>query len=350
MNTIKNEQDVLFESVKLSDMLSLKNRIVMAPMTRSMADENLVPTDAMAEYYGRRAATGLIVAEATIITPLGQGYPNTPGLYSRAQIEGWKKVTDKVHENRGKIFAQIWHCGRVSHPIYLNGEKPVAPSAVALSGHVPRTDDLQYGMPREITAAEIKTVIQQFAQAGANARQAGFDGIELHAANGYLLDQFLHFETNHRTDTWGGSVQNMTRILFDVIEAVKQEIDHVSIRLSPVGYLHIEHDPRDKAVFDYLLPRLNDYNLTYVHTGMFEDSHQEHINATVTQYIRRHYKGTLIANGGYDAESGRAALLKGEADLIAIGRPLIANPDYVEKVRNNEALIEFHNDHLNELA
>ena len=349
-NLAGNNQDILFNSAKLSDTLSLKNRIVMAPMTRSMADDNLVPTAAMAEYYGRRAATGLIVAEATIISPLGQGYPNTPGLYSRAQIDGWKKVTDKVHQNGGKIFAQIWHCGRVSHPIYLNGEKPVAPSAVALNGRVPRTEELHYGMPREITAGEIKAVIQQFAQAAANAREAGFDGIELHAANGYLLDQFLHFETNQRSDAWGGSVENMTRILFDVIDAVKQTIDHVSVRLSPSAYLHIEHDPRDKDVFDYLLPRLNDYNLTYVHTGMFEDSHQEHLDATVTQYIRSHYKGTLIANGGYDADSGRTALLKGDADLIAIGRPLIANPDYVEKIRNNEVLIDFHNDHLNELV
>ncbi|NQZ90832.1 MAG: alkene reductase [Moritella sp.] len=348
-NLTSNNQDILFSRAKLSDTLNLKNRIVMAPMTRSMADDNLVPTDAMAQYYGRRAGTGLIVAEATIITPLGQGYPNTPGLYSQAQIDGWKKVTDNVHYHGGKIFAQIWHCGRVSHPVYLNGEKPLAPSPVALTGRVPRTDGLQYGMPREITTAEIKDVIQQFAQAAANAHKAGFDGIELHAANGYLLDQFLHFETNLRTDEWGGNIQNMTRMLFDVIEAVKQEIEHVSIRLSPVGYLHIEHDPRDKAVFDYLLPRLNEYNLSYVHTGMYEDSHQDHLNATVTQYIRSHYKGTVIANGGYDADSGRRALENGDADLIAIGRPLIANPDYVEKVRNNQTLVEFDNEHLNSL-
>jgi len=346
---INKDEDILFKPVKLSDSLNLKNRIVMAPMTRSMADDNLVPTDAMAEYYGRRAQTGLIIAEATIITPLGQGYPNTPGLYSQSQIDGWKKVTDKVHQNGGKIVAQIWHCGRVSHPVYLKGEKPVAPSAVALSGRVPRTDNLQYGMPREITNTEIKDVINQFAQAAANAQKAGFDGIELHAANGYLLDQFLHFETNHRTDEWGGSAENMSRILFEVIDAVKQEIEHVSVRLSPVGYLHIEHDPRDKSVFDYLLPRLNDCSLTYVHTGMYEDIHQEQLGGTVTQYIRNHYKGVVIANGGYDAESGRQALLKGDADLIAIGRPLIANPNYVEKVRNNEPLKAFHTELLNEL-
>lgn len=345
-----NNPDILFKSTSLGNALNLKNRIVMAPMTRSMADDNLIPTEAMAEYYARRAGTGLIIAEATIISPDGQGYPNTPGLFNQAQIDGWKKVTQKVHDNGGKIFAQIWHCGRVSHPIYLNGEQPIAPSAIALSGRVPRTDDLQYGMPREMTETEIVDLIQQFAQAAANARQAGFDGIELHGANGYLLDQFLHFETNQRTDAWGGNPQNMARLLFEVIEAVKREIDLVSVRLSPVGYLHIEPEPRDKAVFDYLLPRLNQYNLAYVHTGMYDDSYQAHLNATVTQYIRCHFNGVVIANGGYDADSGRQTILTGDADLIAIGRPLIANPDYVEKVRNKQPLTTFSVEMLDELV
>ena len=342
--------DILFDDINLSDTLELKNRIVMAPMTRSMADDDLVPTDAMAEYYGRRAGTGLIVAEATIISPMAQGYPNTPGLYNEAQVEGWKKVTGKVHENGGKIFAQIWHCGRVSHPFYLNGEKPVAPSAVALHGRVPRGNGLQYDMPREMSEAEILQVIQDFAQAAANARKAGFDGVELHAANGYLLDQFLHEQTNQRTDDWGGSVENMARLLFEVIEVAKQEIDHVSVRLSPEGYLHMEHDKRDKSVFDYILQRLNQSGLTYVHTGMYDDSHQPHLGGTVTQYIRGHYKGTVIANGGYNADSGRKALRRGDADLIAIGRPLIANPDYVEKVATNQQLREYSSEMLNELV
>jgi 2,4-dienoyl-CoA reductase-like NADH-dependent reductase (Old Yellow Enzyme family) len=201
-----------------------------------------------------------------------------------------------------------------------------------------------------MTEAEIKQVVQQFAQAAANAIKAGFDGVELHGANGYLLDQFLHWETNQRTDAWGGNPENMSRILFEVIDAVKQESDHVGVRLSPVGYLHIEHDERDKAVFDYLLPRLNRRNLTYLHTGMFDDSHQQHLDATVTQYIRSHYKGTVIANGGYDADSGRKAILNGDADLIAIGRSLIANPDYVEKVRTNQDLTAYSDDHLNTLV
>lgn len=346
---VLDRESILFEELALSDDLQLGNRIAMAPMTRLMATEELVPTDAMAEYYGRRADVGLIITEATVIAPIAQGYPNTPGLFNQAQVEGWKKVTRKVHGNGGKIFAQIWHTGRVSHPVYLNGETPIAPSAVALHGRVPRTDGLEYGMPREVTVAEILQVIQQFAQAAANAKAAGFDGVELHAANGYLLDQFLHWETNRRSDAWGGNEENMSRILFEVIKAVKQEISHVGVRLSPVGYLHIEHDERDNAVFDYLLPRLNDYGLAYVHTGMHEDNHQDTLGETVTQYIRRHYQGRVIASGGYDVDSARDVLHKGEADLVAIGRPLIANPDYVERVRSNLPLEPYHVDQLDRL-
>ena len=342
-------KDILFNKIELNNDLNLNNRIVMAPMTRSMASEELVPTDAMAEYYGRRADTGLIIAEATIISPMAQGYPNTPGLYSQAQVEGWKKVTDKVHQNGGKIFAQIWHCGRVSHPFYLNDEKPMAPSAVALHGRVPRGNGLQYGMPREMTEEEILQVIQEFAQAAANARKAGFDGVELHGANGYLLDQFLHWETNKRTDAWGGTPERMSRFLFEVIEAVKQEIDHVGVRLSPVGHQHLELNEDDKAISDYYLDRLNQYDLTYVHTGSHDDKPFDYVDGTVTQYIRRMYKGTVIACGGYDADSAREALHRGDADLVAIGRPLIANPDYVEKVRAEQPTTPYSVEMLNEL-
>jgi len=342
-------QDVLFNQYKLSDNLTLNNRIVMAPMNRSMADDELVPTDAMAEYYARRADTGLIITESLMISPTAQGYPNTPAIFTPAQVEGWKKVTRKVHDNGGRIFAQIWHTGRVSHPVYLNGEKPLGPSAVALHGRVPRTDGLEYGVPREMTEADIRQTISDFAQAAANARDAGFDGVEVHAANGYLLDQFLHWDTNRRTDAWGGSEENMARMLFEVLDAVKEEIGQVGLRLSPVGYLNLEHDDRDKAVSDYVLQRLNQYDLTHVHTGMFEDSFQEHLGGTVTQYIRRHYTGTVIACGGYSADSGRAAISNNDADLIAIGRPLIANPDYVERVRSNLPLEPYHVDQLDRL-
>ncbi len=338
-------QDILFNQYNLT----LKNRIVMAPMNRSMADDELVPTDAMAAYYARRADTGLIITESLMISPSAQGYPNTPAIFTPDQVEGWKKVTRKVHDNGGRIFAQIWHTGRVSHPIYLNGEKPLAPSAVALHGRVPRTDGLRYGVPREMTEVEIRQTIRDFAQAAANARTAGFDGVEVHAANGYLLDQFLHWDTNRRTDAWGGNEENMARMLFEVLDAVKEEIGQVGLRLSPVGYLNLEHDDRDKCVSDYVLQRLNQYDLTHVHTGMFDDSYQEHLSGTVTQYIRRHYNGTVIACGGYSADSGRTAITSGDADLIAIGRPLIANPDYVAKVRAQQELTSYTEEHLNEL-
>ena len=347
---MSKQQDILFSDIAISDQLSLKNRIVMAPMNRSMADENFVPTDAMAEYYGRRADTGLIITESLMISPESQGYPNTPAIYTTEQVAGWKKVTRKVHQNGGKIFAQIWHTGRVSHPSYLGGEKPLAPSAVNLQGRVPRTDGLQYGMPRAMSEPEIQEVIQQFAQAAANAKAAGFDGVEVHAANGYLLDQFLHWDTNRRTDAWGGNEENMTRILFDVLAAVRQQISHVGLRLSPVAYIHLEHDDRDKAVSDYLLERLNHCQLSYVHTGMFDDCYQPHLNATVTQYIRSYYRGTVIACGGYNADSGREGIRNGDADLIAIGRPLIANPDYVKKVFSDHPLKAYTEDLLTELV
>ena len=322
----------------------------MAPMNRSVADDNNVPTDAMAEYYGRRADTGLIISESLMISPSAMGYPNTPAIFTPAQIVGWKKVTDRVHRNGGKMFAQIWHTGRITHPFYINGEKPFAPSAVALDGRIPRSNDLQYGEPREMTEIEIKQMIADFTQAAANAVKAGFDGVEVHAANGYLLDQFLHYDTNRRTDLWGESPENMSRILFNVLDGAKQEIDHVGLRISPAAYLNLEHDDRDITVSDYVLHRLNQYDLSYVHTGMFEDSYYQHLKGNVTQYIRRLYHGTVIACGGYTADSGREIIRNGNADLLAIGRPLIATPDYVVKVRNQQPVTPYRVEMLDELV
>ena len=345
--------NTLFHSVDLGANLTLKNRIIMAPLTRSMADDNLVPTEAMAAYYVRRADAGLIISEATLVSQDGQGYPNTPGLYTQAQIDGWKKVTQRVHQNGGKIFAQIWHTGRVSHSIYHNGVLPMAPSAVPIvgHGHVPRTENLEYETPRVITKDEIKRVQNQFAIAAKNAIEAGFDGVEIHGANSYLIDEFLHWDTNRREDEYGGTVENMARFLIEVIDQVKAAMPegNVGLRLSPQAYINLEHDDRDKQVFDYLLPLLNQYDLAYVHTGMFSDEPYEHLGGTVTQYIRQHYRGTLIASGGYSVESGAAAIENGDADLIAIGRPFIANPDFVEKVKQEKALVEYNNDMLHEL-
>ncbi|HIF9180740.1 TPA: alkene reductase [Photobacterium damselae] len=336
--------------IELAPNLTLKNRIVMAPMTRSMADDDLNPTMAMAEYYAKRAETGLIVTEATIVSPLGQGYPNTPGLYNESQIQHWQEVTDRVHQQGGKIFVQLWHCGRIAHSIYLNGEKPMAPSAVSFVGRVPRTDGLQYEEPRAMTDMEIERVIQEFAQAAANAKLAGFDGVEIHGANGYLIDQFLHWETNQRTDQWGRTPENMGRFLFRVIEAVQKEIDHVGLRLSPVGYLHMALNEKDREVSDYVLKKLNDYDLVYLHNGAFDDVKYEYIDGTVTQYMRHHYQGKVVGNGSYTPDIAEQVLEQKDADLVAIGRPLIANPDYVEKLKNHQPLTEYNAEMLNTLV
>jgi N-ethylmaleimide reductase len=303
----------------------------------------------MAAYYGRRSDTGLIITEATQISKEAQGYPNTPGLYTEAQVQGWQKVTQRVHQNGGKIFAQLWHTGRVSHS-FFHGTQPIAPSPIGIEGTVPRMRELAYSEPRAMTNDDIETVITDFAIAADNAKRAGFDGVEIHAANGYLVDQFLHYATNQRDDQWGGTPENMSRLLFEIIAAVKKQIQHVGVRLSPAAYFNMEHDARDVTVYDYLLPKLNTLELSYVHTGIFEDDHIDYLNGTVTQYLRRHYHGTVIASGGYSPDSAGETVVRGDADLIAIGRPIIANPDYVEKVRRQAPLVEYNESMLLELV
>lgn len=331
----------LFQPLHLAANLQLNNRLVMAPLTRCMADENLVPTEDMTAYYGRRADTGLIISEAILVSADGQGYPNTPGLFSRAQVAAWKAVTERVHDKSGKIFAQLWHTGRVSHSVFLQGDKPMAPSPVAMAGRVPRMEGLEYQQPRAMTEVDIARVIADFGRAAANAKEAGFDGVEIHGANGYLIDQFLHFQTNQRRDRWGGSAENMSRFLFEVIAAVQNNIEHVGLRLSPVGYYNLDYDAQDLSVFEYLMPQLNDLGLCYLHTGRLEDEPVDYLGGTVTQYLRRHYTGAVIANGGYSPESAAQSIDSGEADLVAIGRPIIANPDYVKRVSAGNQLIEY---------
>ncbi|MCD8548477.1 MAG: alkene reductase, partial [Aeromonadaceae bacterium] len=228
---------VLLEPYALNDTLTLANRILMAPLTRCMAGPGLVPTQQMADYYARRAQVGLIISEATIIRPDGQGYPNTPGIYSAEQIAGWRRVTDAVHAQGGKIFAQLWHTGRISHS-FFHGQTPVAPSAVAWEGSLPRMRELHYELPRALSEAEIAELVEQYAQAAANAREAGFDGVEIHGANGYLIDQFLHHETNLRQDGYGGTPQKMARFALAIVDAVSRQIggERVGLRLSPGGY------------------------------------------------------------------------------------------------------------------
>jgi 2,4-dienoyl-CoA reductase-like NADH-dependent reductase (Old Yellow Enzyme family) len=316
----------------------------MAPMTRSMADDHLVATKEMAVYYARRAEVGLLISEGTVIRPDGLGYPNVPGIYTQPQIDGWKRVTDAVHERGAKIFAQLWHVGRVSHPIYLNGELPISPSAVPLKGRLSRRKDLEYGKPRALKLSEVPEIIDAFAEAGINAIKADFDGIEIHGANGYLVDQFLHHKTNRRTDKYGGSTENMARFALEVVKAISNEVgpQRVGIRLSPGAYHYIEPDERDPEVFKYLLKQLDLLKIAYVHTGIIDDSMQfDYLSGTATNFLRENYSGTVIGCGSYTIESATRAIANGEFDLIAIGRLLIANPDLVEKIRSGKELIPY---------
>jgi len=333
--------------------LRLPNRIVMAPMTRSMAGEGLVPTAKSARYYARRADAGLIVTEATIIRPDGQGYPDTPGIFTDAQIEGWRDVTRAVHEEGGRIFLQIWHVGRVSHPHFLGGELPVAPSAVPLEGRVPRTE-LSYGEPRALGAEEVEDLIDDFAAATRRAREAGFDGVEIHGANGYLIDQFLHHHTNRRDDAWGGTAERMIRFPLAVVDAVVRawEPGRVGLRLSPGAYFNMEGDEGDGAVFERLLGELNGRGLAYVHTGIFDDAQTfaELGGKRASEFLRDHYDGALVGCGSYSPVSGDEAVLLGKFDLLALGRPFIANPDLVAKLRDGSDLMAYDAEMLESLV
>ncbi|MBR9875565.1 alkene reductase [Vibrio sp. J1-1] len=334
----------LFEAYKLNDKITLKNKIAMAPLTRCMADDDLVPTDAMVAYYAKRADAGLIISEATIIRPDGQGYPNTPGIFTQEQVAGWKKVTDAVHANGGKIFVQLWHTGRVAHPHFFGGEYVLAPSAVAFDGTVPRMRELVYTVPKPATHEEIAQLVEDYATAAQNAIDAGFDGVEIHAANGYLLDQFLHFDTNHRTDEYGETPENMSRFPLEVIDAVITRIgsERVGLRVSPAGYMHIEADARDRQVFDYFLPEVEKRNLAYLHEGMFDDSVEfDFLGGRVSQYLRDTYSKTLMGVGGYTAQTGAEAIQSNKFDLVAIGRQFIANPDYVNRIEEDKELVEY---------
>ncbi len=336
--------EILFQPYHLNDQITLSNRIVMAPLTRCMAGEGLTATDEMAAYYARRAEAGLIISEAVIIRADGQGYPNTPGLFTEQQVESWKKVTAAVHENGGKIFAQLWHTGRVAHPYFFTGEYVLAPSPLAFEGTVPRMRELTYTVPKAATKEEIEQLTEDYATAADNAIRAGFDGVEIHAANGYLLDQFLHYDTNLRGDAYGQTPENMARFPLAVIDAVSKRIGsyRTGLRLSPGGYAHLNPDPRDRDVFDYLLSELENRELAYLHEGMFDDKMEfEHLGGKVSDYMRKNYSKTLLAVGGYTAETGADAINNARFDLLAIGRPFIANPDYVTRIQERLELTEY---------
>jgi N-ethylmaleimide reductase len=324
----------------------LPNRLVMAPLTRNRAGAGLVPHSLNATYYAQRATAGLIISEASQISPQGMGYPDTPGIYSPEQIEGWKLVTSAVHECGGRIFLQLWHVGRVSHPsLQPNGELPVAPSAIAPEGMAATYQGEQpFVTPRALELSEIPGIVRDYHQAAANALAAGFDGVEIHSANGYLLDQFLHDGSNHRADAYGGTIANRARLLLEVVEAVVGVwgADRVGIRLSPSGTFGSMSDSDPKALFTYVAHALDAFNLAYLHVveprvngNVDREVDPEALDA---RYFRTVYSGRLIAAGGFTQESGNQAIAAGDADLIAYGRLYIANPDLVERFAQDAPL------------
>ena len=320
-----------FSPYRLAD-LALENRFVMAPMTRSRAVDGHVPSPHAATYYAQRASAGLIVTEATQVSPQGVGYIRTPGLHSPEQVAGWKKITEGVHRVGGTIFAQLWHVGRVSHPDFHGGELPVAPSAIAPDGEVFTTrGKTKIVTPRALETHEIPGIVDQFKRGAENAKAAGFDGVELHGANGYLLDQFLRDSANRRTDAYGGSIQNRARFPLEVAEAVVGVwgASRVGYKISPNGTLYSMWDSDPLRTFSYLATELNHFGLGYLH--VFEPiAGPGAIPADVPRALpalRKLFKGTLIANGGYDARSGNAAIANRDADLVAFGVPFLANPD-----------------------
>src|SRR5690625_2234873 len=333
----------LLESYKKRN-LDLKNRVVMAPMTRNRTRrEDRVPTEMNVKYYEQRASAGLIITEGTHVSAEGIGSLYVPNIYTEKQVEGWKNVTKAVHKKGGVIFAQLWHVGRLSHPNLLNGNLPLAPSAINPNFKTYGPKDFQETVtPKAIEQEDIERTIRDYVQATLNAEKAGFNGVELHAANGYLFHQFFMQCSNTRKDNYGGSIENRARFLFDVLEAIAKvyPLEKVGVRLAPDlnHTFGIIQDENSAATFDYIFNKLNNYPLAYVHISGFslDKNHKgrEQVLATARKY-RKIYKGTLMINKGFDAKSGHYALEEGIADLISFGVPFISNPDLVERIREN---------------
>lgn len=335
----------LFSEATLGN-LTLQNHIIMAPMTRSRALHQNVPSDLVATYYAQRATAGLIITEGTSPSPSGLGYARIPGLYSVEQIAGWKKVTDAVHEKGGKIFVQLMHTGRISHPDNLpEGAPLVAPSAIAANGSMwTDTQGMQpQPIPRALTTEEVKESIQEYIQAAKNAIEAGFDGVELHGANGYLIEQFLHPAANQRTDEYGGSDENRSRFLLEIAKGAVEAIgaDKVGIRLSPYGVAgDLPHYDGIDALYYYLAEQLQKIGLVYLHLVDHSGMGAPAVPLSIKKGIRKRFNGTLILAGNYDATRAEEALESGLADLVAFGRPFIANPDLVERLQTGAELTQ----------
>ncbi len=323
---------------------ALDNRVVMAPLTRNRAGDGNVPRAMNVEYYVQRATAGLIVTEGTQISPEGVGYPGTPGIHSAEQIAGWRRVTDAVHAAGGRIFLQLWHVGRVSHPsLQPGGALPVAPSAIRPEGDAFTADGLQpFVTPRALELAEIPGIVEDYRQAAENAREAGFDGVEVHAANGYLLDQFLRDGSNHRTDAYGGPVENRAQLLLDVIDAVTTvwNANQVGVRLSPINSFNDMADSDPNATFGYVARQLNAYGLAYLHVVETDMAGSTSAQSFDKRKLRNAFRGTYIANGGYDKARATDAIAGGHADFVAFGAPFISNPDLVERFALDAPLTE----------
>lgn len=322
----------------------LKNRMVMAPLTRSRAIDN-IPNDIMATYYSQRAGAGLIITEGTSPAVDGVGYARIPGIYSEAQVNGWKEVTSQVHKMGGKIFLQIMHCGRVGHPANIpEGGQLLAPSSVKLTDtkmYVDGQGELAIPAPAEMSRDQIKEAVAQYAQAAANAIKAGFDGVEIHGANGYLINQFINPGSNNRDDEYGGSIENRTRFAVEVAQAVVQVIgaDRTGMRLSPYGVMNemATYDEIDET-FMYLANQLNLLDLTYIHLVDHASMGAPEVPSKIKSQIRTVFNNTLILSGGYDKERAEKDITDGKADLIAFGRPYIANPDLASRFAENAQL------------
>lgn len=335
----------LFVPVQLGPY-QLRNRIVMAPLTRSRADDEGVPGELQATYYAQRASAGLIVAEATNITPQAKGYIRTPGIWSKEQIAGWKLTTSAVHAQGGRIFLQLWHVGRVSHPdLQVGGALPVAPSAIAAEGVQAYTYEgfKPLPTPRALETDEIAGIVKEYAHAARCALEAGFDGVEIHAANGYLLQQFLSDKTNKRTDQYGGSIENRTRLVVEVVDAVTKvwPAEKVGIRISPLTKFADIGDSDPEPLYLSLITQLNAFGLAYIHVVEGDTGNDRNPRGGFDlQSLRRAFRGLYIANNKYDLDLAVEARAENLADLVAFGRPFISNPDLVERLRSKAPLAD----------
>jgi N-ethylmaleimide reductase len=333
--------------------ITLKNRVVMAPMTRSRAaNDEKKPTDELhGLYYEQRASAGLIITEGSQVSERAVGYINTPGIHTQAQVEGWKKVTQRVHDKGGKIFIQLWHVGRMSHPDFHDGQLPLSSSAINPNEQSYTADGFKDTVtPKEMTKDDIKTTVEDFKNAAKNAVEAGFDGVEIHSSNGYLFHQFFNGTSNKRTDEYGGSHENKARFFFEVLDAVKEVIpeEKIGARFNPSlnGVFGMTMDEDTIPTFEYIIKKLNDYNLAYIHLSEpFSDvSDIPYAVTEVAKHFRPLYNGTLMINGGFDQDSGNEVIASGNADLVAFGKPYISNPDMVERFEHGIELAEWDND------